>query len=187
MQKAIRRNFSSTPIIDANPGHKRLKAKQKNLEASLQWKALYAQRVAVERVSSRLKGARSLDAITVRGKWKVTAHCYLAVIAMQAGLLSQYGTSARQDRPSRPIQMALTAHLKWHGEQRYGGGGFGHRLSVSGTALIRKPDFRHSLHARLLHTLSQFVGPKVFLGPRHALQFENCRYVVGVIIAPMQC
>ena len=49
----------------------RLKAKHKELEASRAWKALYAQRGAVERVFSRLKGARALNNITVRGRWKV--------------------------------------------------------------------------------------------------------------------
>ena len=41
-------------------------------------------RLAVERAFSRLKGQRSLNSITVRGQRKVTAHCYLALIAMQA-------------------------------------------------------------------------------------------------------
>ena len=53
-------------------------------ENTVSWKALYGQRTAVERAFSRLKGQRSLNHITVRGKQKVTAHCYLALIAMQA-------------------------------------------------------------------------------------------------------
>ena len=47
-------------------------------------KRLYKQREAVERSFSRLKGQRSLNNITVRRKQKVTLHCYLALIAMQA-------------------------------------------------------------------------------------------------------
>ena len=51
-----------------------------------EWKALYAQRQAVERCFPRLKGLPSLNNITLQGKAKVTAHCYLALIAMQAAL-----------------------------------------------------------------------------------------------------
>jgi len=49
-------------------------------------KALRKQRQAMEREFSRLKGQRSLNHITVRGWRKVTAHCYLSLIAMQANL-----------------------------------------------------------------------------------------------------
>ena len=51
---------------------------------SVQWKALYSQRGAVERAFSRLKGQRALNKITVRRMAKVTVHCYLSLIAMQA-------------------------------------------------------------------------------------------------------
>ena len=53
---------------------------------------LRKQRQAVERAFSRLKGQRSLNHITVRGKWKVTAHCYLALIAMQAKIVLRSGS-----------------------------------------------------------------------------------------------
>ena len=52
--------------------------------SSPEWKAVYKQRQAVERAFSRLKGQRSLNHITVRRRRKVTAHCYLSLIAMQA-------------------------------------------------------------------------------------------------------
>ena len=45
--------------------------------------SLYKQRQAAERAFSRLKGQRSLNHIRVRGLRKVTAHCYLSVIALQ--------------------------------------------------------------------------------------------------------
>ena len=45
---------------------------------------MYAQRQALERCFSRLKGLRSLNNITLQGKAKVTAHCYLSLIVMQA-------------------------------------------------------------------------------------------------------
>ncbi|MDA0988781.1 MAG: transposase [Chloroflexi bacterium] len=48
------------------------------------WKALYSQRQAVERAFSRLKGQRSLNHIRVRGIRKVTVHCYLSLMALQA-------------------------------------------------------------------------------------------------------
>jgi len=48
------------------------------------WKALFRQRQAVEWAFSRLKGQRSLNRITVRRRMKVTTHCYLSLIAMQA-------------------------------------------------------------------------------------------------------
>ena len=47
-------------------------------------KALAKQRQAVERCFSRLKGQRSPNNITTRGLRKVTLHCYLSLIAMQA-------------------------------------------------------------------------------------------------------
>lgn len=53
-----------------------------------EYKALAKQRQAVERVFSRLKYQRSLNHITVRGLRKVTAHCYLSLIAIQAVALA---------------------------------------------------------------------------------------------------
>ena len=53
------------------------------MEALPGWKALYRQRTAIERVNSRLKGQHSLNRVTVRRRMKVTAHCYLALIALQ--------------------------------------------------------------------------------------------------------
>ena len=44
---------------------------------------------ALERVNSRLKGQRSLNHITVRCLRKVTAHCYLSLIAMRAVAIDQ--------------------------------------------------------------------------------------------------
>ena len=48
--------------------------------------ALAKQRQAVERCFSRLKGQWSLNHITVRGLNKVTLHCYLPLIAMEASV-----------------------------------------------------------------------------------------------------
>ncbi len=49
---------------------------------SCQWKAIYNKRVSVERVFSRLKGYRKLDAIRTRGLLKVRLHVALSMLAM---------------------------------------------------------------------------------------------------------
>ena len=49
-----------------------------------EWRALYAQRQAVERCFSRLKGLRALNNINLQGQAKVTVHCYIALITLQA-------------------------------------------------------------------------------------------------------
>jgi hypothetical protein len=54
---------------------------------SCQWKAIYNKRVSVERVFSRLKGYRKLDAVRTRGLPKVWLHVALGVIVMNATAL----------------------------------------------------------------------------------------------------
>lgn len=51
---------------------------------SSQWKRIYNQRTSVERVFGRLKGHRKLNMIRVRGLDKVTTHCLMSVLTMQA-------------------------------------------------------------------------------------------------------
>ena len=77
----IRRQYRAKPIIMPNKQHKR---NVERTDITPEWKALYSQRQSVERAFSRLKGQRSLNRITTRGRMKVTLHCYLALIAMQA-------------------------------------------------------------------------------------------------------
>ena len=77
----IRRQYRAEPVIDPNRGHK--KAMARTIK-SVGWRAIYRQRQAVERAFSRLKGQRSLDSIRVRRLRKVSAHCYLSLIVMQA-------------------------------------------------------------------------------------------------------
>ena len=86
----IKRQYRAEPIIQVNRGHKRLMVRYGYWENTVSWKALHSQRQAVERCFSRLKGQRSLNNITVRGSTKVKAHCYLSLIAMQAGYLSAH-------------------------------------------------------------------------------------------------
>lgn len=79
----VKRQYRATPVVKLNAGHKRLLA-QYGVQNTLEGKTLLRQRQSVERVFSRLKGQRSLNHITVRRVRKVTAHCYLALIAMQS-------------------------------------------------------------------------------------------------------
>lgn len=80
----IRDQYWAKPIIDVNPAHRKLAHKTANKRAKTEWKAIYNQRGAVERVNSRLKGQRALDHVRVRSRAKVTVHCYLALVGMQA-------------------------------------------------------------------------------------------------------
>jgi len=51
-------------------------------------KAVYNQRTWMEMVFGRLKGHRKLNSIRVRGIRKVTVHCLLSVIVLQAQALA---------------------------------------------------------------------------------------------------
>ena len=82
--KLVHRQYRATPVVQINPSHKRLKERWGPILKTPEGKALAKQRQAVERVFSRLKGQRSLNHITTQGLRKVTAHCYLSLIAMQA-------------------------------------------------------------------------------------------------------
>lgn len=83
MQDLIRRYWAK-PIVDVNAAHERLANRTAKKRETAEWKALYKQRTAVERAFSRLKGQRALNKITVRRLPKLTVHCYLSLIAMQA-------------------------------------------------------------------------------------------------------
>jgi len=87
----IRWQYKAEPIIQVNKSHKRLASRE--VQWSPEWTALYKQRQAVERAFSRLKGQRSLNHIRVRGLRKVTAHCYLSVIALQVVNLGKVNTT----------------------------------------------------------------------------------------------
>ena len=80
----VRRQYNTDPVIDIPVNSKKLLA-QEGVQMSLPgYKALKAQRQTVERTFSRLKCQRSLNAITTQGWRKVTLHCYLSLIALQA-------------------------------------------------------------------------------------------------------
>lgn len=86
LDRLIKWQYWATPVVDLNPKHKRSRTREDGFYGSPEWKAVYKQRQAVERAFSRLKGQRSLNYITVRRRRKVTVHCYLSLIAMQAGV-----------------------------------------------------------------------------------------------------
>jgi hypothetical protein len=84
LRSLIRWQYWATPVVDIPSGHKKALAAYAEQLTLPEYAALKKQRIAVERVFSRLKGQRSLNRITTRGLRKVTAHCYLSLIAMQA-------------------------------------------------------------------------------------------------------
>lgn len=83
----IRRQYKAEPVIQVNRSHTKLMERFGVWEGTVTWKALYAQRTAVERVFSRLKGQRALNHIRHRGRSKIQVHCYLALIALQCAHL----------------------------------------------------------------------------------------------------
>jgi hypothetical protein len=62
--------------------------------SSGQWKAIYNKRVSVERVFSRLKTYRKLDAIRTRRLPKVWLHVALSLVVMNVAALVNSADSA---------------------------------------------------------------------------------------------
>lgn len=85
VRRSIRRNYRATPIIDPNPGHKKAVERQ---ELIPNWREIYKQRSAIERLNGRLKGFFALDSLRVRGRRKVLVHAHMSVIALQARALA---------------------------------------------------------------------------------------------------
>ena len=82
LRHLIRRQYQAEPIIKVNKAHKKALFVE-----SEEWKALYNRRTAIERVNSRLKCYRRLNNVTVRRNQKVTVHCFLSLIVVQAQAL----------------------------------------------------------------------------------------------------
>lgn len=72
------------------PGHKRAFAR---LVKTPEWTLIYNKRTSIERLNGRLKSHRRLDAVTVRGRFKVRVHAMLSIIVCQAQALA---TGSRQ-------------------------------------------------------------------------------------------
>ncbi|MFC2058776.1 transposase [Chloroflexota bacterium] len=84
IRRVIRRQYRATPIIKVNAAHKRA---ARAYPETPEWQLIYNRRTSVERVFSRLKGHRKLNYVRVRGIQKVTVHCLLSLIVMQAKAL----------------------------------------------------------------------------------------------------
>lgn len=65
-------------IIPVNPRNK----KEKPTEPGLEWRVLYNQRTAAERIFSRLKEELCLKMVKVRGQWRIAVHVALSLLAM---------------------------------------------------------------------------------------------------------
>ena len=78
----IKRQYRAEPIIKVNKAHK----KSLFVETK-EWKALYGRRSSIERLFGRLKCYRRLNNVTVRRIQKVTVHCLLSLIVVQAHAL----------------------------------------------------------------------------------------------------
>ena len=82
--RLVENQYSAKAILQVNPTHKLLQRRFVGVKDTPEFKALAKQRTAVERAFSRLKDKRALNKVTVRRRMKVTTHCYLSLIAMQA-------------------------------------------------------------------------------------------------------
>jgi transposase len=82
LRQLIKRQYRAGPIIKVNPAHKKALFPE-----TKEWKALYNRRTSIERLFGRLKCYRRLNNVTVRRKHKVTIHCFLSLIVVQAQAL----------------------------------------------------------------------------------------------------
>ncbi len=82
LKALIKRQYSSEPIIKENPRTKKTLPTETE-----EWQAIYRRRTSIERLFGRLKGYRRLNNITVRRIRKVTVHCFLSLIVVQAQAL----------------------------------------------------------------------------------------------------
>jgi transposase len=84
LRRTIKRQYRTQPIIKVNPSHKKAKALLPETE---EFREIYNRRSSIERIFGRLKGYRRLNNITVRRIRKVTIHCYISLIVVQAQAL----------------------------------------------------------------------------------------------------
>jgi transposase len=82
LRQVIKRQYRAQPIIKVNPSHKKALFPE-----TKEWRAIYNRRTSIERIFSRLKGHRRLNNITVRRIRKVTVHCFVSLIVVQAQAL----------------------------------------------------------------------------------------------------
>ena len=82
LRDLIRRQYRGQSIIKANPRHKAAR-----IPETKEWQTIYNRRTSIERLFGRLKGYRRLNNVTVRRIQKVTVHCFLSLIVIQAQAL----------------------------------------------------------------------------------------------------
>jgi transposase len=94
--KSIVEDFGATPVIPIRAlrkgATKRRAGSQLRTDVnrkSWEWKNLYAMRTSVERTFGRLKEHRRLERHCYRGLDKITAHCLLSVLTLQAKAMVQ--------------------------------------------------------------------------------------------------
>ncbi len=78
----IKRQYRAEPIIKVNRSHKKAMFTE-----TPEWQAIYSRRSSIERLFGRLKCYRRLNNVTVRRIQKVTVHCFLSLIVVQAQAL----------------------------------------------------------------------------------------------------
>lgn len=81
-RRLIKRQYQATPIIKVPKHHKKALFVE-----TKEWQRLYNRRTAIERLNARLKCYRRLNNVTVRRIHKVTVHCFLSLIVVQAQAL----------------------------------------------------------------------------------------------------
>ena len=83
LRRLIKRQYRAESIIKVNPSHKKAL-----FPITKEWLTIFDRRSSIERLFSRLKEQRRLNNITVRGKRKVTVHCFLSMIVVQGQALA---------------------------------------------------------------------------------------------------
>ena len=94
--KTIVEEYHATPVIPIRAMHPGAKKRRAGTELrtaidrdSEEWKRLYAYRTSVERCFGRLKEHRRLERHCFQGLPRITTHCLLSVIVLQAKALAQ--------------------------------------------------------------------------------------------------
>jgi transposase len=82
LRSLIRQQYRAKPIIKVNPRTRKVSSPETE-----EWQAIYNRRTSIERIFARLKGYRRLNNITVRRIRKVTIHCFVSLIVVQAQAL----------------------------------------------------------------------------------------------------
>lgn len=98
--KTIIEGYKAAPIIPIRMMRPGAKKRRRNAgyrtdidRESKEWKKLYAGRTSVERCFGRCKQTRRLERHCYRGLAKITTHCLLSVLTLQAKALAQVETT----------------------------------------------------------------------------------------------